>query len=138
MTGGKNEHGVCFGTLQHHHGLLLPCLKSNMHHCILYISISITKREKKKALKSVCLAYFCICFLLQIAVRLDREQRLDFVTVNNNIQFDSHVISAVHRHPLYASVCKLVKTYTTVCSCKSINITSIYFDIPCLEIINGP
>lgn len=90
-TGGKNEHGGCLGTLQHHHRLLLPCLNGNMRYCILRISISIATR--KRALKGVCLAYFCFQFSPLVV-------RLDFVTMDYNIQIDSHLISKSHRDTL--------------------------------------
>lgn len=77
MTGGKNEHGGCLGALQHHHRLLLPCLNGNMHYCIFRISISIATR--RRALKGVCLAYFCFQFSPLVV-------RLDFVTMDYNIQ----------------------------------------------------
>lgn len=89
-TGGKNEHGGCLGTLQHHHRLLLLCLNGNMHYCILHISISIATKNFKRYLKGVCLAYFCFWFSPLVV-------RLDFVTMDYNIQFDSHLISKSHR-----------------------------------------
>lgn len=46
MIGGKNEHGGCLGILQHYHGLVLPCLNSNVHYCILHISLSILQDKE--------------------------------------------------------------------------------------------
>lgn len=63
-----------------------------MHCCVLHISISIAAR--KRALKGVCLAYFCFWFS-PLAVRLD------CTTVDYNIQIDSHLVSECHRGTLW-------------------------------------